>query len=651
MAGEGAGGESATRERRGWSARSDLPDPPTLWLTHYPRMLAAYRRDGEDGLADLEEALRTKAAEQSGGKFSKRQAAYVPFVPLPPVDWRHKCGHCRFWVDHGPGEPGQCMIVGREGDYLGGKAIHEEAACALFMPPAGEPAFEWVSEQASPTGADLVRGEYHSPRVTAEETGEVAEGDAEPTTGTAGGAAATEGGAASRGGGTSTGGAAEDWGWRGWGRGHASRTTSRRDVGDTYIPAGATVGLERVATGLAAPLDVAVDPADPDRRFVLDQAGQVYVHTDDGLREEPLLDVSDRMVSLRAQYDERGLLGMALHPEFADNGRLFVRYSATRRADTPAEYDHTEVLAEVTVDGDRSPVDPDTETPLLEIPSPQFNHNGGDLAFGPDGHLYVPMGDGGSEGDRGTGHVDGGNGQDVEENLLGGILRIDVDSEPEEETEAEEGRAYAIPDDNPLVDGDGLDEYYAWGLRNPWRVSFDSDGRLFAADVGQHLFEEVNVVEKGGNYGWNVREGFHCFDPENPTEPPADCPRESARGEPLRDPVLEYPHIHDDDVVGSAIVGGHVYEGSAVPALEGAYVFGDWTTTQDRPSGRLFAAREDGGEWDVEELVVADTRNGRPNRHVLGFSRDPDGELYLCANATHVPKGSTGAVYRIVERG
>ena len=596
------------------SDASELPDSPRLWLTHYPRMLAAYRRRGEDGLADLEEALRAKAAAQPGGKFGKRQAAYVPFVPLPPADWRHKCGHCRFWVDHGPGEAGECMIVGREDDYLGGKAIHEEAGCALFMPPAGEPPFEWVSEQLSPTGADLVRGEYHPPRPSADE---------DPTR--------SQGGS--------------DTGGRRSGRGHtrASRYTTEPDVGDTYIPAGTRIGLERVATGLSAPIDVRVDPADPSRRFVADQSGQVYVHTDDGLREEPLLDVTDRMVELRTQYDERGLLGLELHPEFAENGRLFVRYSASRRAGTPASYDHTEVLAEFVADGDRSPIDPETESTLLEIPSPQFNHNAGDLAFGPDGYLYVAMGDGGKEGDQGSGHVEGGNGQDVTENLLGGVLRIDVDSE-------DEGRGYAVPDDNPLVGEDGLDEYYAWGLRNPWRLSFDSSGRLFVADVGQHLFEEVNLVEKGGNYGWNVREGYHCFDPEAPSDPPADCPDESARGEPLLDPILEYPHVHGDDVVGSAVVGGHVYEGSAVPDLDGAYVFGDWATTQDRPSGRLFAARSDGGEWELEELVVADTRNGRPNRNVLSFGRDPDGELYVCTSETHVPKGDTGEVLRIVSR-
>ena len=625
-----AGKRAAGGGKRKLDARSDLPDPPALWLTHYPRVLAAYRRSGEDGLEELEEALRTKAAAQPGGKFSKKQAAYVPFVPIPPVDWRHKCGHCRFWVDHGPGEPGECMIVGTEGDYLGGKAIHEEAGCALFTPPAGEPPFEWISEQTSPTGADLVRGEYHSPRASADEGG-TRVGDA------SGGEASGTGAGAGRGG--------DDWGWRGWGRGRASRVTTRRDVGDTYVPAGTRIGLERVATGLSAPIDVQVDPADDGRRLIADQSGQVYVHADGRLREEPLLDVTDRMVELRTQYDERGLLGMALHPEFEENGRLFVRYSAKRRADTPAEYDHTEVLVEVTVDDDRSPVDPDTETTLLEIPSPQFNHNAGDLAFGPDGYLYVAMGDGGSEGDTGPGHAEGGNGQDVIENLLGGILRIDVDSEPSE------GEEYAIPDDNPLVDEEGRDEYYAWGLRNPWRMSFDSDGRLFVADVGQHLFEEVNLVEKGGNYGWNVKEGFHCFDPKNPSDPPADCPDESARGEPLHDPIVEYPHIDGDDVVGSAVVGGHVYEGSAVSDLEGAYVFGDWTTTQDRPAGRLFAAREGDGGWELEELVVADTRNGRPNRNVLGFSRDPDGELYLCANATHVPRGTTGAVYRVVDRG
>jgi glucose/arabinose dehydrogenase len=588
------------RERRPREEAHDPEPSPLWWVTNYPKMLWRYWTRGEDGLKALEEELRSKAAARPEGKFGKREAAYVPFVPLPSADFRHECGRCRFWVDHGPGKAGECMIVGREGDPWGGDAIHEKAGCALFMPPAGESAFAWLREQVTPTGADLVRGEFHP-------------------TGERGGRRGGRGAAAGR------------------RRERARRHPTEPDVGTSVAPAGAAVGVETVVEGLASPMAVVFDPAG-DRRLVADQPGLVHVHGPDGLRDEPLLDLRDRVVELRAQYDERGLLGLALHP---DDDRLFVRYSAPNRPGTPDEYDHTEVLAEYRLDDDRSQVDPETERTVLEIPSPQFNHNAGALAFDPDDYLYVAMGDGGSEGDRGPGHVPGGNGQDVTENLLGGILRIDVD-------DGGEG-GYGIPDDNPFVDEDGRDEYYAWGLRNPWRMSFDSAGRLFVADVGQHLYEEVNVVETGGNYGWNVREGFHCFDPDNPSDPPADCPEESERGEPFRDPILEYPHVTEREMVGSAVVGGYVYEGDRLPALDGAYVFGDWATTQDRPSGRLFAARPDRDDrWTMEELVVAGSSSGRLGANVLSFARDPDGELYVCTNETHVPKGETGAVHRIV---
>jgi glucose/arabinose dehydrogenase len=565
-------------------------------------MLLAYARRGEDGLAAIEEELRTSASRQPGGKFSKWQAAYVPAVPLPPLDWRHECGHCRFWVDQGPGEAGECMIVGREGDPLGGKAIHEKAGCALFMPPAGEPAFAWLGEQLNPAGADIVRGEYHPPV-----------------------GAARKGRSPQRHG--------RDW-----------------SVGGPYAPAGTRVGLEPFVEGLAAPVSIAFHPEE-DRRFVADQQGLVRVHDADGLRADPLLDLRDQLVDLRSQYDERGLLGLALHPEFPADPRLFVRYSAPNREGTPDDYDHTEVLASYEVGPDGLVANPESEVALLEVPSPQFNHDSGDVVFGPDGYLYLTLGDGGKEGDRGPGHVEGGNGQDVTENLLGSMLRIDVDGEGGGSDAPGTSDAYGVPDDNPLVDGDGLDELYAWGLRNPWGVSFDGDGRLFVADVGQHLFEEVNLVEKGGNYGWNVREGFHCFDPDAPSDPPADCPEESRRGEPLRDPILEYPHVYEDAVVGSAVAGGYRYEGAAVDALAGKYVFGDWAVSQDRPSGRLFAAEPPRGDgpWTIEELVVADTASGRPERNVLGFGRDHDGELYVLASETHVPKGETGTVFRVTE--
>ena len=384
-----------------------------------------------------------------------------------------------------------------------------------------------------------------------------------------------------------------------------------------------TVGLERVASDLRAPLSIAFAP---DRRYVADREGVVAVHEDGSLRDEPLLDLRETVVL----GGERGLLGIALHPDFPDTPKLYVRYSAEPRAGTPDGYSHTFVCSEFRVRPDGRRVRRESERTLLEIPEPQSNHNAGDIAFGPDGYLYVPVGDGGGGGDRGRGHVDdwydanaGGNGQDVTENRLGSVLRIDVDG-------GDDDRPYGIPDDNPLVGRPGLDEHYAWGLRNPWRISFDGD-RLFVADVGQNRYEEINLVEAGGNYGWNVREGAHCYDAgECPTETPSDV----RGGEPLVDPIVEYPHS-GGGITGISVIGGYVYRGSALPGLDGSDVFGDL-----QPGGRLFVATEgESDEWELGTLGI----DGSGPQQLLSFGRDPDGELYALGAGA-----DGGAVYRLV---
>jgi glucose/arabinose dehydrogenase len=372
-------------------------------------------------------------------------------------------------------------------------------------------------------------------------------------------------------------------------------------------------------------------PEERDRAFVPDQPGVIHVVDDDGRRPAPFLDIRDQVFT---GGNEAGLLGLAVHPDFAENRRFYVRYSAPRREGTPENYSHTFVLSEfrATEDGDRS--DPETERTLLEIPEPQANHNAGDVDFGPEGHLYVAVGDGGAANDQGRGHVgdwydavDGGNGQDVTENLLGSILRIDVDDRSGEEP-------YGIPEDNPLLDEEGLDEHYAWGLRNPWRMSFDEEtGRLFVGDVGQNTWEEVNVVEKGGNYGWNVREGAHCFQVD-------ECPTETPDGEPLVDPILEYPNQRggpDAEITGISVTGGHVYRGEAIPSLRGDYVFGDLT-------GQLLRGEEDAesGTWTLHDLALADGDAEKlPN--LIAIGRDRAGELYVTTRGH-----DSGAVYRIV---
>jgi glucose/arabinose dehydrogenase len=398
------------------------------------------------------------------------------------------------------------------------------------------------------------------------------------------------------------------------------------------------VGAEMVASGFANPLGVEFAPGDTETTYVVDQTGVVYAAGPDGVREEPFLDVRDRMVELSG-YEERGLLGLAFHPDFENDGRVFARYSAPATEDTPSNYSHVFVLSSFRVtDGS---ADLGSETRLLELPQPQSNHNAGSVAFGPDGYLYVGTGDGGGANDVGTGHVDdwydtndGGNGQDVTENLLGSVLRIDVDASGDQ--------PYGIPEDNPLVGQEGLDEQYAWGFRNPWRFSF-TDGDLYVADVGQNRFEEVSVVEAGGNYGWNVREGTHCFDTENPGTPPENCPSETDAGAPLLGPIVEYAH-DGEELSGVSVIGGYRYTGDALPGLAGAYVFGDW-----QADGRLFLARptDDGGLWETSTVDLTDGENG-PGRFLLAFGRDADDELYVATTDSGTPTGSSGTVHRLV---
>ncbi|GAB7017193.1 hypothetical protein JCM18750_00540 [Halostagnicola bangensis] len=449
------------------------------------------------------------------------------------------------------------------------------------------------------------------------------------------------------------------------------------DDPDEIIGDGPTVGLETVADGLSAPVSLQVANEEEDRRFVVDQTGQIHVLGEDGVEDEPFLDIEDRMVDLDEGFDERGLLGLAFHPEFEENGRFFVRYSAPPDEeeipgdDVPEAFDHTDVLAEFEAGGGLEEGDPDSERIILRIPQPQFNHNAGPIAFGPnDGYLYVATGDGGGQNDADPGHVEdwydeneGGNGQDTEENLLGGILRIDVDDgngandeadgeaqadeddenaneedadeangeeanvdgEETDEENANDDRAYGIPDDNPFaegqdLEGEGLEEYYAWGMRNPWGMSFTEDGELLAADVAQNNFNQINHVESGGNYGWNVREGRHCFSTDSPEDPPEECPLETPEdvrgGESLLEPVIEYPQhpddlAYDEDVdrgeeeaderIGTAVVGGYTYEGDEVTDLEDTYVFGDWSQDGEGP-GTLFLARQP-DDWpeDVDD--------------------------------------------------
>jgi glucose/arabinose dehydrogenase len=433
---------------------------------------------------------------------------------------------------------------------------------------------------------------------------------------------------------------------------------AQSNVGDPF-----TVGIELVAEGLTSPVALVPSPDGSGRLFIVDQTGLIQILMPDGtLSADPFLDIRDRIVSLNPFFDERGLLGLAFHPDYAANGRFFVYYSAPLRAGAPSGFNHTSHVSEFLVQaGNPDTADPTSERILLQVDEPQFNHNAGTLAFGPDdGYLYISLGDGGGADDNQLGHVEdwyadngGGNGQDITENLLGSILRIDVDS----------GDPYGIPADNPFTGvagcSDGCDEIFAYGFRNPYRFSFDMGGShdLFAGDAGQNLWEEVSLVEKGGNYGWNVKEGTHCFDAENPNEIPAECPDtvgagHPQEGDPLIDPIIEYANHHQPGGLGAVVVGGHVYRGDTLRQFRGRYIFGDWSREFGVPDGSLFVAKERKmGLWQIQELQIQGNPDGRLGHYVLAFGQDSQGEVYVLTTDMTGPSGDTGKIFRLTRPG
>ena len=383
--------------------------------------------------------------------------------------------------------------------------------------------------------------------------------------------------------------------------------------------------------------------------MVADQAGTIHVVSKDGKRtDSPFLDVRQRLTKLNPGFDERGLLGLALHPKFAENRKLYVVYSAPRRENAPPDWDHTMRLSEFTANADGLTAKSDSEKVILEIDKPYFNHNGGMILFGPDNYLYFAVGDGGNGNDQDEkgkpkGRPPEGNGQNLQ-TLLGKILRIDIDK----------GSPYSVPQDNPFVGKEARGEIWAYGLRNPWRIAFDraGDRELFAADVGQDGFEEVDIIKKGGNYGWRIKEGFHCFNPVDTRKPLPDCPDKGANGDPLIDPILEYKnlkaHPRAPDAQGTSITGGYVYRGKALSDWVGKYIFADWSRVWVKPEGVLFAATKGrDGKWTWEKTVPA-THSAGLGFYVTGFGEDAEGELYVLTNNGNAVAGNTGKVFKIV---
>lgn len=335
------------------------------------------------------------------------------------------------------------------------------------------------------------------------------------------------------------------------------------------LPAGASaLSLVTVTRGLSHPVFLTQPPGETQRLFVVEQTGRIRILLNHRLVQRPFLDIAHKIV----YGGERGLLGLAFHPDYARNGRFFVDY--IRRGDGAT------VVAEYRVSGDPDSAAP-AERILLVVPQPYTNHKGGMLAFGPDANLYIALGDGGSEYD--PRHI----GQN-RNTLLAKILRIDVDH----------GTPYAIPADNPWAHGSGRPEMYAWGLRNPWRFSFDrATGQLWTGDVGQDKWEEVDIIHKGGNYGWSVMEGNHCFRPARGCERPG-----------LIRPVAEYSHSGGR----CAIIGGYVYRGQEIPALAGTYLFGDYC------SGEIFGLSRRG-----RALLL------RSPLRISSFGEDQAGNVYV----------------------
>jgi glucose/arabinose dehydrogenase len=339
------------------------------------------------------------------------------------------------------------------------------------------------------------------------------------------------------------------------------------------------IQLESVAKGLRAPLGLFHAGEETRRLFIAEQGGTILIWEKGRISDRPFLDIRDRVTS----GGEKGLLGLAFHPRYLENRRLFINYtSATNGLHT--------VISEFKVGNNPDQADHKSERILLSIPQPYANHNGGNIVFGPDGKLYIGMGDGGS------GNDPHGNGQNLA-TLLGKMLRIDVDK-------SEGGKPYSIPPDNPFIGKKGAaPEIWAYGLRNPWRFSFDPvTGLLYAGDVGQNTREEIDVILRGKNYGWNIMEGTICTPGVN-----TKCDKSG-----LEMPILDYPRSE-----GTVVIGGHVYRGSIIPDLCGTYTYADYG------NGRIYGLRYNGKAVTHHQTLL------ETHRSITSLGEDEERELYV----------------------
>jgi glucose/arabinose dehydrogenase len=466
---------------------------------------------------------------------------------------------------------------------------------------------------------------------------------------------------------------------------------------DDRSDAAPLLDVQLVADGLTSPIDLTFAPDRSGRRFIVEQNGLVQIVTPDGtLLPTPFLDIK-RQVIVQSAFDERGLLALAFHPQFVTNGKFYIHYSAAREGPNicvgedgkvPAEtagcpLQYTRVVSELRVSAnDPNRADPSSERRIFTKQWPGRKHNGGGLAFGPDGMLYIGLGDGGFvHGPSGADdafqiapallfgdHI----AQDMS-SLYGKILRIDVDR----------GAPYAIPPDNPWVGRDGIPaEIYAWGWRNPFRIAFDRGGdrAMYVSAPAETLFEATYKVSGPGNYGWADKEGSWCLVRTSAYAPPAtqactadaQCPNGpqrsrcgpagvctcsglGPRGEPMRDPIVEYlnPSVEDPRSrlagkgYGKASVGGHIYRGKAIPWLQGQFVQGDFAL--DRLDGQILVARDaaPGKLWTLRRAFIFNPADATRSGFVKSIGQDADGELYA-VTGNFTPTGLRGRVWKIV---
>lgn len=366
-----------------------------------------------------------------------------------------------------------------------------------------------------------------------------------------------------------------------------------------------------IADGLTGP--VAMDsPKDGSGRiFICEQKGRIKILKKGEIQQNLFLDISDKLDKINPVYSEKGLLGIAFHPDYKNNGRFYIYYSA---ASSATGSDHKSIIAGYKVSSNADIADHESEKIILEVEQPEANHNGGQLAFGPDGFLYIGLGDGGGAGDE---HGTSGNSQDLN-SLLGKILRIDVSKFP-----------YSVPPDNPFVKKNAKPEIWSYGFRNPWRFSFDrKTGELFCGDVGQNKWEEIDIVEKGKNYGWRIMEGNHCYNPKE------NCNRSG-----LQLPIAEYGHDE-----GISVTAGFVYRGKNSPSLQGKYIFADW-------QGKLFYLEKKGEKWNLKNPGIEGKKNNDSGLNINSFGEDENGELYFLGQKMTGTIAANGGIYKITEAG